>query len=136
MLTLSRSELAGLPLSEKLRLAVEETFRIKDQRALRRHYKRVGKLLRSEEDLSPIEALLDKRSQARAEVAAEHHRLERWRERLIHEGDAALAEYIDANPQVDRQQLRTLVRAAKKALETGKPDAARRLFRFLREGSH
>ena len=40
------------------------------------------------------------------------HRVEDWRDRLLAEGDKALAALLDDYPQADRQQLRTLVRNA------------------------
>ena len=43
---------------------------------------------------------------------ARHHRLERWRERLIEEGDAGLHAFIELHPGVDRQRLRQTIRAA------------------------
>jgi ribosome-associated protein len=58
--------------------------------------------------------------------------LERWRERLIGEGDGAISDFLEEHPATDRQQLRTLVRAAKRDTERGKPEAPRKLFRFLR----
>ena len=76
-------------------------------------------------------------------------RLQRWRERLLSEGDAAVEAFIEAHPSVDRQRLRSLVRAASRgaerlraAEESGAPtdspaSQARRtataLFRFLRD---
>jgi ribosome-associated protein len=53
--------------------------------------------------------------------------LERWRTRLLTEGDAALTDFVDAHPHVDRQQLRTLVRQA------DDPRSRRRLFEALKE---
>jgi ribosome-associated protein len=52
---------------------------------------------------------------------------------LLNEGDGALSDLIQTYPTVDRQQLRSLVRAAKKDAERGRSDAPRRLFRYLRE---
>jgi ribosome-associated protein len=59
--------------------------------------------------------------------------VERWRERLIEEGDEALGDLTAELPDIDRQQLRTLIRAARRDRERGKPDAPRKLFRFLRD---
>ena len=70
---------------------------------------------------------------ARREVAA-MHRIETWRERLLDDGDAALAELLDEYPTADRQQLRQLVRNALEERKRNKPPRAfRELYRELRE---
>lgn len=128
---LPRAQLEALSLGEATWVALDETARIKDQRALRRHYKRIANCL-AREDTEPLRALLAQREAQAQASAARQHRVERWRARLIAEGDPALSELIDAYPGVDRQRLRTLVRAAQKDQARGRPDASRRLFRHLR----
>jgi ribosome-associated protein len=131
LLALPRRLLEELSFSESTWVAIDETARIKDQRALRRHYKRIANCL-ARENTEPLQALLVQReAQARAATARQHE-VERWRERLIDEGDEALAELISAYPEVDRQQLRSLVRAARRDRERERPEAPRRLFRQLR----
>lgn len=132
LVSLPRTELERLNLSGATWAAVDETGRIKDLRALRRHYKRIANLL-VKEDMEAVEVLMDEKDRLKREDAARHHRVERWRERLIAEGDGALGELLGECPGADRQRLRTLVRAARRDRETGKPEAARKLFRFLRE---
>jgi len=132
MVSLPRAELQRLNLGEATWVAIDETARIKDLRALRRHYKRIANCL-ARENTEPLHDLLDAREQRAREASARHHQLERWRGRLIEEGDAALTEFLNVFPDADRQQLRTLVRAAQRDTERGKPDAPRKLFRRLRE---
>ena len=132
MVSLPRAELERLNLDEATWVAIEETARIKDIRALRRHYKRIANCL-ARENTEPLQDLLAARDQEAREASTRHHQLERWRSRLIEEGDAALTEFLDTHPDADRQQLRTLVRAAQRDTERGKPDAPRKLFRLLRE---
>jgi ribosome-associated protein len=127
-----RSELERLNLSEATWVALEETSKIKDLRARGRHWKRIANLL-EREDMAAVHALVDQADTREREEAGRLHALERWRERLIADEEGALSEFIDANPGVDRQQLRTLVRAAQRDRERGRPDAPRKLFRFLRE---
>ncbi len=127
-----RAQLERLKLSPVTWLALDETARIKDVRALGRHYKRIANLLQRE-DMHAVHALMNEAEARERAAAADHHRLERWRERLITEGDAALSDFLDEHPDTDRQQLRTLVRAAKRDTERGKPEAPRKLFRFLRD---
>jgi ribosome-associated protein len=128
---LPKADVEGLGLGEATWAAIDETARIKDQRALRRHYKRIAKCL-ARENTEPLQDLLAAREQHAREAASRHHALERWRTRLIDEGDEALTEFLDAYPRSDRQQLRQLVRAAQRDSERGRPDAPRKLFRLLR----
>ena len=83
--------------------------------------------------MAAVEALLHGQERQKQAEAARLHRLERWRERLISEGDEALGDLLAERPDLDRHQLRTLIRAARKDREQGKTDGDRRLFRFLRE---
>ncbi len=126
-----RAELERLGLSAATWVALDETPRIKDPRARGRHWKRIANLL-EREDMAAVHTLVDGAEARERADAARHHALERWRERLIQEGDAALDDFIGDHPMVDRQQLRALVRAAQRDVERGKPDAPRKLFRFLR----
>ena len=59
--------------------------------------------------------------------------MESWRERLLAEGDAALAELLEEHPGADRQHLRQLARNAhEEKLRNKPPRAFRELFRELR----
>ncbi|NVZ09468.1 DUF615 domain-containing protein [Allochromatium humboldtianum] len=132
MASMPRHELERLNLSEATWVALDETPRIKDLRARKRHWKRIANLL-EREDMEAVHVLIDGAEERERTATAHHHALERWRERLITEGDGAVTEFIEACPEVDRQQLRALVRAAQRDTERGKPDAPRKLFRFLRD---
>lgn len=58
---------------------------------------------------------------------------EKWRARLLEEGDAALTEFLTEYPTADRQRLRQLVRAAKREPGAGKSQqAARNLYQLVR----
>ena len=130
--SLPRAELERLNLSEATWAALDETPRIKDLRARNRHWKRIANLL-EREDMAAAHALMEGAEERERAATAQHHALERWRERLIHEGDSAMTELLEAYPQIERQPLRALVRAAQRDSERHKPDAPRKLFRFLRE---
>ncbi len=134
MAGMPRTELERLNLSEATWVALDETSRIKDLRARGRHWKRIANLL-EREDMDAVHALMDGAEERERAANARHHALERWRERLITEGDPALNEFIEQWPRVDRQQLRALARAAQRDAARGKPDAPRKLFRFLREAT-
>lgn len=62
-------------------------------------------------------------------------KLERWRDQLINDHSQAFDEIFDSYPDVDRQQLRLLVRQAIAEREQENDDNAtsyRKLFQFLR----
>ena len=60
------------------------------------------------------------------------HLVETWRDKLIANPDA-VTEFVAAFPQVDVQQLRTLIRNAKKEQEKNQPPKAfRELFQLIK----
>ena len=132
LVQLPLAEVEALSLGDALRAAIDETARIKDLRARRRHFKRIGKLLAGE-DLEAVRGLLDHKGRLVREESARHHRVERWRVRLIEEGDVALGELLELCPEADRQRLRQHARAARRDAERRREDASRKLFRLLRE---
>ena len=125
-----------LPLDDALRELVIESRRIHSHIARKRQTQFLAKQLRRADD-----AMLDAlrtgfardREQSHRETAR-LHRLEAWRERLIDEGDTAVAALIEAHPDIDRTHLRQLVRQARREREqSAPPHAARELFRLLRD---
>lgn len=128
-----KAVMARLDLPEPLREALAACRAITAHGGRRRQLQYIGKLMRGI-DTAPIEqALAVLAGKDRASIAAQH-RLEQWRERLIAEGDAALAELLDDYPDADRQHLRQLVTKARKERDADQPPAAARvLFRELRE---
>ncbi len=132
LIRLSPSQLESVPLAEDLRAAVI-SGRDLSRGAYRRHVRYLGRLLR-DMDITPIRNAVDAYRSASHEDKARLKRLERWRERLLEEGDAAVAELLEDFPGADPQQLRQLLRNARKEHEAGRtPRSFRQLFRFLRE---
>lgn len=131
---LSLDALKTIPLEESLRDAVRETHRIKSFGALRRHKQYLGKLMRNleEDQLDAIQARLDAIAGiSKAETAKMHH-LERMRDELIAD-DNALTKLIESTPDLDVQNLRTLIRNARKEKELNKPPKAyREIFQLLK----
>lgn len=133
---LTPQQLDRLPISDSLRPHIDETRRITSHIAHKRQLQYLAKQMRKEDDdaLHAIRDALDVHGDAAREEAARLHRAERWRERLIDEGDAALAELLDAHPDADRQRLRQLARNAHEERSKNKPPhASRELFRELRK---
>jgi ribosome-associated protein len=124
-------KLAALALPERLADAIHEAQRLRGHEALRRQMQYIGRLMRVVE-VAPIRAQLDAWRREDAAKTAQHHRLERWRDRLIAD-DAALTELVAAHPAADVQALRTLIRNARReTAQNGPPKSARALFRALR----
>ncbi|EPC03807.1 hypothetical protein L861_00490 [Litchfieldella anticariensis FP35 = DSM 16096] len=133
IIALPEAERSRLPLSDDMRFAVEETGRIRSHEGRRRHMQYVGKLMRRE-DTAAIQAVFEEFEQEKLRRDHAFHRLEKWRDRLIDEGDDAVEAFITDYPDVDRQALRQLTRNAKSERERGKPPAnARKLFKLIRD---
>lgn len=135
LLELAPSEWERLGFDEWSRKAMLEGKKIKASGARNRQIKYLAKKL-DDEPLEAGAAFLDNRHSQQLEANRVFHALERWRDRLIAEGDSAMGELLAEYPDMDRQQLRSLIRAAVKERDTGKPvGAAKKLFRHLREQS-
>jgi ribosome-associated protein len=127
------AELEALPLDEKLRDAIELARRITAHGGAARQRQLIGKLLRKR-DVAEIRAAIERDRLARRLAARDFHRLEGWRERLLAEGEPAIAALSAAEPRVDAAELRALLAQARAETTAGRPPAAARvLFRRLRE---
>jgi ribosome-associated protein len=127
---LKPAQLEAFGLPENLLSAIYDHQRFPSREAKRRQLQFVGKLMRSV-DVQAIETMLetfDGQSQTAQYVQTQ---CELWRDRLLNEPDA-LSEYISRHSDIDRQQLRHLVRRTQSAQdEPQRKSAARMLFRFL-----
>jgi ribosome-associated protein len=129
---LPREQLESLPLPEHLLQAIADARAMNRHGARKRQIKYIGGLLRAM-DVEPIRAALEDIHGQSARAAAQHHRIERWRDRLLAQGDEAVTALLNEYPSVDRQRIRQLIRAAHREAAAGKPpQAARSLFRALR----
>ena len=136
LVALTEAQLARLPVPEGLLPHIRETKRITAHIAHKRQLAFLAKQMRREDDeaLEAIRDALDEDGEAARREVAAMHRVETWRERLLADGDAALAELLDEHPTADRQHLRQLVRSALDERKRNKPPRAfRELYRALRE---
>jgi ribosome-associated protein len=132
LVALSAEQLAAVPLPEALREAVLEAKRIRSREGHRRQLQYIGKLMR-EVDPEPIRAQFERWDGQSREATAAHHRIERWRLRLL-DDDGAFTEFAREHPQADLQRLRACVREARKERLAGaEPRHFRDLFRLIRE---
>ncbi|QHJ01129.1 DUF615 domain-containing protein [Xylophilus rhododendri] len=134
LLTLGQAARAALPLPERLFDALEAARKITNFEGRRRQGQFIGKLMRKldEEQIAAVRAALDVQKRGSAEEAALLHEAEGWRNTLI-EGDEAVQRWIEAYPDTDIQQLRALVRQARKDAVPEKPGLAPRHGRAYRE---
>lgn len=115
LLTLRPDLLAPLALPTRLLDALDELGRITHFEGKRRQSQYVGKLMRQLDDaqLAAVRAALDEQRRGPATETLRLHAAEQWRERLIAE-DAAVNAWVTQFPGTDVQQLRALVRQARK----------------------
>ncbi len=115
LLTLRADLLNGLQLPDKLVEAVAEAKRITNFEGKRRQLQFVGKLMRKLEaqTVQAIKAALETQQKGSASEKERLHVIETWRDRLI-DNDEALAVWMTTFPETDSQQLRALIRQARK----------------------
>ncbi|ABM41287.1 protein of unknown function DUF615 [Acidovorax sp. JS42] len=115
LLTLRSDLFARLDLPEKLQDALAEARRITNFEGKRRQMQFVGKLMRKLEEgtVAAIHAALDEQRNSSAAEKLALHQAEHWRDRLIAD-DNALAAWLEQFPRTDTQQIRALIRQARK----------------------
>jgi len=132
MSELSPAQLNTLELPEKIHKAVTEVSGMPHKGARKRLLKFIAGQLHKI-DAEPILEKLARIKNKSAHAVREHHIVERWRDRLVAEGNDALTELLSEQPHADRQQLRQLLRNAQKEAEAGKPPkSSRLLYRYLK----
>ena len=141
LLTLRLDLLTRLNLPEKLVDGLAEAKRITNFEGKRRQMQFIGKQMRGleEDQVEAVRAALDEQLNGSAQDNLMLHQAETWRHRLISEDDA-FGEWVAQFPETDTQQLRSLVRQARKDLVPEKPGAAprhgkayREIFQLVRE---
>ena len=135
---LPESRLDGLLISEPLLDAVREYKRTRTHEGKRRQMQYIGKLMRRN-DTEPIRQAVTDMQMGRAKDSLALHQAEAWRAELI-ASDDALTRWTAEHPQTDVQQLRSLLRSARKdaalAPEQRSGRAYRELFQFIKSASH
>ena len=122
-----------LKIDERLRDAIDELRRTRSFEGKRRQVQYIGKLMKHENPEPLREAVASYRVGSATDTLA-LHQAEYWRDQLLAEDDA-LANWVKEYPATDVQQLRSLVRAARKEkLEPGERHgrAYRDLFKMVK----
>jgi ribosome-associated protein len=139
LITLRADLYAKLDLPDNLHQAVRDAKTITAHEGRRRHMQYIGKLMRKV-DAEPIRAALEAQRMGSASETQALHEAESWRDRLIAD-DSALQAWLDTHSQTDTQQLRALLRQARKDASTQKPlpgeaprhsRAYREIFQFIK----
>jgi len=129
---LSIDQINQLALPEELKSAVLDAKTIDKHGAKRRQLQYIGKLMRNVET-DHIKNQLNTLAQQSAEAVNHLHKIEKWRDRFINEGDQALMEFLNIFPETDCQQIRLLIRNAKTEMKQQRPPKAyRKLFQIIK----
>ncbi len=132
LVQLSNDQLEQMQLPGILHSAIEDAQRIKKHGALRRQLQYIGRLMR-DVDAEEIQIRYENVTQQSAKAIQQLHKIEKWRERLLEEGDAGLQALVETFPNIDRQQLRQLIRTAIQEKSQNKPPRAfRKIFQLLK----
>lgn len=132
LVALKPAQIAEFPFSQSLLDALEEYTRIKNRTAQHRHIRRIGKLL-ADEDVAEIRDTMERLDSNHPKNRRRLEQLEKWRERLISDGDTALNELAASCKDLDRHYLRQLIRAAQKERAADKPPAtAKKIFAYIK----
>ena len=120
-------------MSDKLHEALLACQTMNAREARRRQLQYIGKLMR-DLNLESVEKLLAEFKRGGQVATAQLHKTERWRERLLSEGETAFSEMVQTFPATDVKQLRKLISGAQReAAQQQAPRSARLLFKYLRE---
>ena len=130
-----RDRVKRVEMPEDVKEAILTCQTITNHEGRRRALQFVGKKMRTldEEEVEVIKRTIEGwKGASKAETAA-LHALERRREKLLAD-DKALTQLLEEHPQLDVQQLRTLIRNARKEQAENKPPKAyREIFQILKD---
>lgn len=123
-------QLNRIPMPDALKDAIELAHKISNKRgALKRHYQYIGKLLRSM-DIESIVQAVENIEATGQEQKRQFKLAESWRDKIIDQGEEAINACCQDYPQMDRQRLRQLFRNYRNATSPEKKTRfSRELFR-------
>ncbi|MFM8900153.1 MAG: ribosome biogenesis factor YjgA [Burkholderiales bacterium] len=135
LVALPDDRLDGLPMDESLRDALRTYKKTRSHEGRRRQMQYVGKLMRRA-DPEPLREAVAALKLGTAKASLALHELEHWRAQML-ASDDALTPWMKRHPDTDLQQLRSLVRAARKdaanAPEQRNGRAYRELFQLIKQ---
>jgi ribosome-associated protein len=145
LLTLRADLMERLQLPDKLADALDAARKITNFEGRRRQIQFIGKLMRGldEETREAARQALQDQHQGSARETEALHLAERWRDELVAK-DEAFDQWVAEHPRSDTQQLRSLIRQARKDVQPDKASvsqglaprqgrAYREIFQLVRE---
>ena len=130
LVDLTDEQLSGIPLDDNLREAIVAARSIRSHGALRRQRQLIGKLM-AQADATAIRDAFEALGHADRAEKAIFHQAERWRDRILEEGPAAVTE-LAAQLGSDATAITNAVRDYRSSPNVaGRKQAARRLFRAI-----
>ncbi|MEO5734301.1 MAG: ribosome biogenesis factor YjgA [Rubrivivax sp.] len=132
---LSPQRLEAIEMPEPLRDAIVQYRRTRSHEGRRRQLQYVGKLMHNADEAALREAVAEA-TIGSAQSTLALHQAEHWRAELIADDDA-MTRWLHDHPSTDAQQLRSLVRQARRdgaglAAEARQPKSHRELFQLIR----
>jgi ribosome-associated protein len=130
----ARDRVKRMQMPEDVRDAILECQQITDHEGRRRQLQYVGKKMRTldDDEIAIIKTTIDSWNGASKAETASLQALERQRDKLLAD-DGALTALMARYPQVDVQQLRTMIRNARKEQAENKPPKAyREIYQLLK----
>ena len=134
--TLREEDLLSFDLPSTLVESIQTASRLKSSNARNRQLRHASKILdkSGDETLDTINDYFARKQRASQAFNQKHQDIELWRDRLLDEPNTGLEALIDRFPEIDRQEVRALVRQATKERQQEKsPTQQRKLFRYLRD---
>ena len=135
LLDMPESRLVEIDMPERLRDALADYKKTRSFEGKRRQLQFIGKVMR-EVDAEPLREAVAQYQLGHAHNALALHQAERWRAELIADDKDAVTRWVADFPDTDVQQLRTLIRNARKDasldLEKRNGRAFRELFQFIK----
>lgn len=136
LLAMPDARLKVIDMPERLRDALDDYKRTRSFEGKRRQLQYIGKVLRSV-DAEPLREAVAAFQLGHAQNALALHQAERWRADLIREDKDMLTQWVAEFPDTDLQQLRALIRNARKdaaaAPEQRNGRAYRELFQYIKK---
>ena len=120
LLTLRADLMARLDLPTKLLDAIKDAKKITNFEGRRRQMQFIGKLMRPLA-ADPIREAINEQLNGSAQLTLQLHLAEQWRDKLVAD-DESLSAWLNDYPATDAQQLRALIRQARKDYKPEKPE--------------
>jgi ribosome-associated protein len=136
LLDMPDSRLDDIGMPERLREALDTWKKTKSFEGKRRQLQFIGKVMR-QVDAEPLREAVAEFQMGHARNALELHQAERWRAELLSEDKEVLTRWAAEFPGTDLQQLRALIRNARKdasaAPENRNGRAYREIFQYIKQ---